>query len=107
MGNIMARTARVKSGYSTATLPLTTAPMEARSVEHLPDEGGWQFEPKWDGFRCLAFRRGERVELRAKSGKSLSRYFPEVVRLLRDLPVESFVIDGELVVPLGASLSFD
>jgi ATP-dependent DNA ligase len=103
----MARTARVKSGYSTATVPLTTAPMEARSVERLPDEGGWQFEPKWDGFRCLAFRRGERVELRAKSGKSLSRYFPEVLRLLRELPVESFVIDGELVVPVGASLSFD
>lgn len=82
-------------------------PMEAKLVESLPDEDGWQFEPKWDGFRCLAFRSGKDVELRAKSGKTLARYFPEVVEALRALPVKNFVIDGELCIPVGDSLSFD
>ena len=68
-------------------LPLDIPPMESRTAEALPDSGGpWQFEPKWDGFRCLAFRDGADVELRAKSGKTLSRYFPEVVAALRALP---------------------
>jgi ATP-dependent DNA ligase len=88
-------------------LPLDTAPMEARSEEELPREKGWQFEPKWDGFRCLAFRKKDAVDLRAKSGKPLARYFPEVVALLRGLSVERFVIDGELTVELEGRLSFD
>ncbi len=81
--------------------------MEARLVDALPDEPGWQFEPKWDGFRCLAFRAGGEVDLRAKSGKPLARYFPEVVEFLRRLPQEQFVIDGELAIPTGDTLSFD
>jgi ATP-dependent DNA ligase len=81
--------------------------MEARLVDDLPDEPGWQFEPKWDGFRCLAFRAGGEVDMRAKSGKPLARYFPEVVDLLRRLPQERFVIDGELAIPVGDTLSFD
>ena len=81
--------------------------MEARLVDELPDEPGWQFEPKWDGFRCLAFRAGDEVDLRAKSGKPLARYFPEVVDLVRGLPHEQFVIDGELAIPTGDTLSFD
>ncbi len=81
--------------------------MEARLTGELPEDPGWQFEPKWDGFRCLAFRSGERVELRAKSGKSLSRYFPEVLQRLLAVPLEQFVLDGELVIPAGASLSFE
>ncbi|MBV9741062.1 MAG: ATP-dependent DNA ligase [Hyphomicrobiales bacterium] len=88
-------------------LPLDTAPMEARSEEELPQEEGWQFEPKWDGFRCLAFRKGDAVDLRAKSGKPLGRYFPEVVDLLRGLSVERFVVDGELTVEIAGRLSFD
>ena len=88
-------------------LPLDTAPMEARSEEELPREKGWQFEPKWDGFRCLAFRKKDAVDLRAKSGKPLARYFPEVVALLRGLSVERFVVDGELTVELEGRLSFD
>jgi ATP-dependent DNA ligase len=87
-------------------LGLDTEPMEARSVNALPDGAGWQFEPKWDGFRCLAFKAGGGVELRAKSGKSLSRYFPEIVDALRDAPADGFVVDGELAVPVGDSLSF-
>jgi ATP-dependent DNA ligase len=81
--------------------------MEARLVSNLPDGPGWQFEPKWDGFRCLAFRDGRRVELRAKSGKSLSRFFPEVVAALAALPVKHFAVDGELAIPIGETLSFD
>ena len=80
--------------------------MEAKSADALPAGSGWQFEPKWDGFRCLAFKGGGQVELRAKSGKSLSRYFPDVVALLRAAPADDFVADGELVIPVGGTLSF-
>jgi ATP-dependent DNA ligase len=82
-------------------------PMEARQVDELPDGPGWQFEPKWDGFRCLAFRSGDEVELHAKSGKPLGRYFPEIVALVRSLPGTNFVLDGELAIPSGDTLSFD
>lgn len=83
------------------------APMEARLVDSLPEGPGWQFEPKWDGFRCLAFRSGDDVELYAKSGKPLGRYFPEVVETVRALPGNDFVLDGELAIPVGDTLSFD
>lgn len=82
-------------------------PMEARLVDALPREAGWQFEPKWDGFRCVAYRSGEKVDLRAKSGKPLGRYFPEVVEAVKALPGDRFVIDGELVIPQGDTISFD
>ena len=88
-------------------LPPETSPMEARLVDDLPMEPGWQFEPKWDGFRFLAFRAGDQVELRAKSEKPLARYFPEVAALLRELGPSRFVLDGELAIPLGETLSFD
>lgn len=91
------------------TLPLEYGyePMEALSVDDLPQGTEWQYEPKWDGFRCLAFRDGDEVELRSKAGKSLSRYFPEVVAALGALKAKSFVLDGEIVVPSSESLSFD
>ena len=88
-------------------VPLDLATMEAKLVDEIPREPGWRFEPKWDGFRCLAFRAGDEVELHAKSGKPLGRYFPEVVARLRALPVDRFVIDGELTIELGGELSFD
>jgi ATP-dependent DNA ligase len=81
--------------------------MEAHVVVAIPDEPGWQFEPKWDGFRCLAFRSGGAVDLRAKSGKPLGRYFPEIVAGLRDVPLDPFVLDGELAIAQGDVLSFD
>jgi ATP-dependent DNA ligase len=84
------------------------APMEARSAESLPNEPGeWQFEPKWDGFRCLAFKEAGAVELKGKSGTSLSRFFPEVVATLLDVPFERFVVDGELVIELNGRITFD
>lgn len=88
-------------------LPVSTAPMEARSAQELPADGAWQYEPKWDGFRCLAFKSGEEVDLRAKSGKPLGRFFPEVVAVLRQLSATQFVVDGELVIEVDGRLSFD
>ncbi|KRC80938.1 ATP-dependent DNA ligase [Sphingomonas sp. Root241] len=81
--------------------------MEARLVEALPDEPGWQFEPKWDGFRCLAFKQHGEVALQSKSGKPLARYFPEVAAMIAALPVEQVVLDGELLIPVGSTLSFE
>jgi ATP-dependent DNA ligase len=89
-------------------LPLETRPMEARTAESLPQEGGpWQYEPKWDGFRCLAFKSGSSVELRGKSGKPLGRFFPEVVALLKDTAATHFVIDGELIIEIDGRIAFD
>ena len=87
-------------------LPLTTEPMEAKSADTLPAGGGWQYEPKWDGFRCLAFKEGGAVALRAKSGKPLERYFPDVVERLSRLPAARFVVDGELLIDAGGAPSF-
>ena len=82
--------------------------MEARTAEALPDQDGtWQYEPKWDGFRCLVFKAGDAVELRGKSGKPLGRYFPEVLSFVRGLPFDRFVADGELVIESDGRLSFD
>lgn len=81
--------------------------MEAASVDDLPNDSGWQFEPKWDGFRCIAFRDGKRLRLQSKSGKPLERYFPEVVTMLLGLRARQFVLDGEIVVPKGGRFSFD
>src|SRR3954471_21677312 len=88
-------------------IPLDFAPMEAKLVDELPTDPGWRFEPKWDGFRCLAFRAGDEVELKAKSGKPLARYFPDVVETLKALPVKRFVVDGELTISVDGELSFD
>ena len=82
-------------------------PMEARLVEEIPTGDGWQYEPKWDGFRCVAFRDGERVFLQSKSGQPLARYFPDIVGLLATLTERQIVLDGELVVPVSGALSFD
>lgn len=76
-------------------------------MDEVPRESGWRFEPKWDGFRCLAFRAGDEVALRAKSGKPLDRFFPDVVAALRALPVERFVVDGELTIEVEGRLSFE
>jgi len=83
--------------------------MEAQLAEALPEgsDGAWQYEPKWDGFRCLAFKVDKAVELRAKSGKPLGRYFPEIVTLLTAIEMSRFVVDGELVIERNSQLSFD
>jgi ATP-dependent DNA ligase len=82
-------------------------PMEAQSVSEIPVGDAWQYEPKWDGFRCLAFRNGDDVQLMSKAGKPLSRYFPEMVRALLDLSPSTFILDGELIISVNDTISFD
>ena len=83
------------------------APMEAETRAKLPTGPDWQYEPKWDGFRAMCFRDGDEVEIRSKAGKPLGRYFPDVVEALRSLSAKRFVLDGEIVVPVGDVLSFE
>jgi ATP-dependent DNA ligase len=83
------------------------AAMEARSVDAIPRGTEWQYEPKWDGFRCLLYRKGNAVDLRSKSGEDLTRYFPELVCAALALKATSFLLDGEIVVPNGKAFSFD
>jgi ATP-dependent DNA ligase len=85
----------------------TLGPRELRAVAVIPEGPEWLYEPKWDGFRALAQRDGESVELFSKNGQPLGRYFPEIVAALRGLPADGFSLDGELVVPLDDALSFD
>jgi ATP-dependent DNA ligase len=80
--------------------------MEAQPVEALPDGPGWQYEPKWDGFRCLVHHDGKRIELRSKSGTLLNRYFPDLVEAIGGIGARRFVLDGEIVVPVSGRLSF-
>lgn len=81
--------------------------MEALSVDEIPTGKGWQYEPKWDGFRCLVFRNGGKVDLRSKAGRSLTRYFPELVEAILEVKADKFAIDGEIVVPHDGAFSFD
>jgi ATP-dependent DNA ligase len=81
--------------------------MEALSVSHIPEGREWQYEPKWDGFRCIASRNGNVVHLQSKALRPLTRYFPELVRALLGLEAKRFVLDGEIAVPQGRGFSFD
>jgi len=91
------------------TLPIKAdfPPMEALLVNEIPTGDHWQYEPKWDGFRCIAFRDGDSVELQSKSGQSLGRYFPEIVAAVAKVKATQFVIDGELIITLDGEPSFD
>lgn len=89
------------------SLPIPYPPMEATRADQLPAGDDWQFEPKWDGFRCLAFRNGHDVVLQSKAGQPLTRYFPELVEAFQALPHRAFVLDGEIVVTREGQLSFD
>jgi ATP-dependent DNA ligase len=84
-----------------------TPPIEARPVAELPEGERWRYEPKWDGFRCLAFRDGDHIELRSKSGQPLARYFPDVATALLALKPKRFALDGEVVIPIERRLSFE
>src|SRR3954469_19269187 len=82
-------------------------PMEAKSVKEIPSGKGWLYEPKWDGFRCLAFRKDDKVILQSKAGQPLGRYFPELIEAFGKLPADEFVLDGEIIVEVDGHLSFD
>lgn len=88
-------------------VPLSLEPMEAESVSTLPDDSRWQYEPKWDGFRCIAFRNGERLELQSRNQKPLGRYFPEVVAAMAELPLHRFVLDGEILAFIDGEPRFE
>lgn len=81
--------------------------METQPASQLPVGPQWWYEPKWDGFRCLAFRDHDKLDLQSKASKPLTRYFPELVEALGALSAKQFVLDGEIVIPSGGSLSFD
>jgi ATP-dependent DNA ligase len=83
------------------------APMEARTATSIPEGGEWLYEPKWDGFRCIAFRSGEQVVLQSKAGQPLGRYFPELLEALKHVPATKFVLDGEIVIEMDGHLDFD
>ena len=91
----------------TLPIPKGYAPMEALLVEALPTGEEWQYEPKWDGFRCLVHRDGDSIELMSKAGKPLARYFPDLVDTFRTISATRFVLDGEIVIPHEGALSFD
>jgi ATP-dependent DNA ligase len=95
------------SPQSPVQKPTKLAAMEARSVDAIPRGAEWQYEPKWDGFRCVLSRRGHTVDLRSKSGEDLGRYFPELVNAALELKATACVLDGEIVVPQGKTFSFD
>jgi len=82
-------------------------PMEAKIASAIPVGPEWEYEPKWDGFRCVAFRSGGQIELQSKAGQPLTRYFPEIVDCLKSSRATKFVLDGELIVPVNGKLSFD
>ncbi|MEP6801438.1 MAG: ATP-dependent DNA ligase [Acidobacteriota bacterium] len=91
------------------TLPIRPPylPMAGLLVAEIPAGREWQYEPKWDGFRCVAFRDGEAIELQSKAGQPLARYFPEIVASVKAIGASRFVLDGEIVIPVGNELSFD
>ena len=90
-------------------LPLSAPvkPQLAKSKRDLPEGEGWCYEPKWDGFRTIVFRDGDEVHLQSRNGKPMNRYFPDIVEQALALPVERFVLDGEMVVMVDGVQEFD
>jgi ATP-dependent DNA ligase len=81
--------------------------MLAKSATELPTGDGWLFEPKWDGFRAIVFRDGDRVYIQSRDSKPLDRYFPELdAELKASLPARC-VVDGEIVIAADGGLDFD
>jgi ATP-dependent DNA ligase len=91
------------------SLPLKSPlkPQLARPAKELPDDDGWRFEPKWDGFRMIVFRDGDDVKLQSRNGRPMNRYFPEVVEQVLALPGDRLVLDGEVIVEVDGIQEFD
>jgi ATP-dependent DNA ligase len=83
------------------------APMLSRAADGLPGGEGWQFEPKWDGFRTLVFRDDEEILLQSRDERPMNRYFPELIEPLRAILPERCVLDGEVVIVGKAGLDFE
>jgi ATP-dependent DNA ligase len=88
-------------------IPIDYPPMEADTAKEIPRGRMWQYEPKWDGFRCLAFADDGEIVLMSKSGQALGRYFPEIIGALGALKAKRFVLDGELIIANQKRLDFD
>jgi ATP-dependent DNA ligase len=88
-------------------VPVELEPMLAAVQDRLPIGEDWEYEPKWDGFRTIAHRKGSSVELVSRGARPLSRYFPEVLDAFRRLPADRVVLDGELIVVGGGGLDFE
>ena len=88
-------------------VPYPIEPMEAEPVEELPSGPGWQYEPKWDGFRAIVFRDGDELAIQSRNGKPLGRYFPELVRALLAPRPRKFVLDGEIMLFVDGKPSFE
>src|ERR1700683_5592843 len=88
-------------------IPIDLPPMEAQIAKEIPRGEQWQYEPKWDGFRCLAFRADQKIHLMSKSGQPLERYFREMTTALLALEAKQFVLDGELIIAEKNRLDFD
>ena len=88
-------------------VPYPIEPMEAEPVEELPAGPGWQYEPKWDGFRAIVFRDGDELAIQSRNGKPLGRYFPELVRALLAARPRKFVLDGEIMLFVDGKPSFE
>jgi ATP-dependent DNA ligase len=90
-------------------LPISTdlVPMEAKVQEQLPSGPGWQFEPKWDGFRAVAYRDGDDVYIASRNQRPLTRYFPELVPAMRAIAPKRVVLDAEIVIFAGVGMDFD
>src|SRR5260370_20341623 len=87
-------------------IPLNMEPMLSAPGEGIPKGDGWTYEPKWDGFRTLVFRDGDKVELVSRGARPMTRYFPEVLPAFRKLRADKVVLDGELIVAGAAALGF-
>jgi ATP-dependent DNA ligase len=83
------------------------APMLSKAADALPGGDGWQFEPKWDGFRTIVFRDGNEIMLQSRDEKPMNRYFPELVEPLAAALPECSVVDGEIVIVGDAGLDFE
>jgi ATP-dependent DNA ligase len=82
-------------------------PMLARAAPEIPREGKWRYEPKWDGFRAIVFRDGERVHVASRNALALERYFPELIAPLQAALPERAIVDGEVVIATDHGLDFD
>ena len=83
------------------------APMLSSAADALPGGEGWQFEPKWDGFRTLVFRDGDEILLQSRDGKTMNRYFPELIAPLAATLSKRCVVDGEIVIVGVGGLDFE
>src|SRR5437667_8837902 len=81
--------------------------MLSKRIDELPAGDTWIFEPKWDGFRALVFRDGDEILIQSRDGKSLNRYFPELIEPLQTQLPARCVLDGEIVIAKDGGLDFE